>query len=89
MTPDNDLCLYIADINGPKQDPEGRYPTAAKRRANAELIAAAPDLLAALEGLFAQCTMARRYYGSPTGNQKKTDAAIAAGLAAIRKAKGI
>jgi len=88
VTPNNDLCLYVADINSNKEDPEGRYPTAAERRANAELIAAAPDLLAALEDLFAQCTMVHRYGGSIC-NQKKADAAIAAGMAAIREAKGI
>jgi hypothetical protein len=51
ITPANDLCLYVADINSQKQDPEGRYPTKAKREANAYLIAAAPELLAAIEDI--------------------------------------
>jgi hypothetical protein len=52
--------------------------------ANARLIAAAPDLLDALKGLFEHCVMVRRVWG----DQKEADAAIAAGKAAIAKAEG-
>jgi hypothetical protein len=56
-------------------------------RANAALIASAPDLLMAMKELFKQCAMIHRY-GGETCNQKEADAAIKAGLAAIAKAEG-
>jgi hypothetical protein len=55
--------------------------------ANARLIAAAPDLLDALKGLFEHCTMIHRVWGDGS-NRKEADAAIAAGKAAIAKAEG-
>ena len=55
--------------------------------ANARLIAAAPDLLAALESLYAECAMIHKYDGSAC-NQKQADKAIKDGLAAIAKARG-
>lgn len=55
--------------------------------ANARLIAAAPELLDALKGLFEHCTMIHRVWGDGS-NQKEADAAIAAGKAAIAKAEG-
>ena len=55
--------------------------------ANARLIAAAPELLDALKGLFEHCTMIHRAWGDGS-NQKEADAAIAAGKAAIAKAEG-
>ena len=54
---------------------------------NARLIAAAPDLLCAMQELFEQCAMIHRY-GGDACNQKEADAAIKAGLAAIAKATG-
>lgn len=58
-----------------------------RRAANARLIACAPDLLAAIKGLFEHCVMAHKHWGEGS-NQKEADAAIAAGLAAIANAEG-
>lgn len=55
--------------------------------ANAHLIAAAPELLAALEGLFEHCAMIHKY-GGEISNAREADHAQELGLAAIRKAKG-
>jgi hypothetical protein len=57
----------------------------ARMLADARLIAAAPDLLASLEGLFEQCAMTHKYWGDGS-NTKEADAAIAAARAAIAKA---
>lgn len=51
------------------------------------LIAAAPDMLEALEALFKNCSMIHNTWGDGC-NQREADAAIAAGRAAIAKAKG-
>jgi len=51
ITPQGRMCHYIADINSKEMDPEGDYPTRSQRRANAALIAAAPELLKAAKGL--------------------------------------
>lgn len=56
-----------------------------EREANARLIAAAPELLAALEALFANCSMIHNVWGDGC-NRKQADAAIAAARAAIAKA---
>ena len=56
-------------------------------QANARLIAAAPELLAALKALYKHCAMIHKHWGDGC-NQKQADAAIAAGHAAIKKAKG-
>ena len=55
--------------------------------ANARLIAAAPDLLAALEGLFRECAMMHRYWGEGD-NTKAADEAERFAREAIAKAKG-
>ena len=52
-----------------------------------ELIAAAPDLLEALESLFENCAMVHKKWGDDF-NQKEADAAIKQAKAAIAKAKG-
>lgn len=57
------------------------------RSANARLIASAPDLLAALQGLFEHCSMVHKRWGDGS-NQREADAAIAAAREAIRKATG-
>ncbi len=61
--------------------------TAEQGEANARLIAAAPDLLAALVALFENCAMPHKYWGEGC-NQKEADAAKEAGRAAIAKATG-
>lgn len=57
------------------------------REENARMVAAAPDLLEAMENLFKECAMIHKY-GGEIYNQKEADAAIAAAKAAIAKAKG-
>lgn len=54
---------------------------------NAQLLAAAPDLLAALEDLFEHCAMVHKHWGEGD-NSKAADAAQKAALAAIVKARG-
>ena len=56
-------------------------------QANARLIAAAPDLLAALESLFEHCAMVHKQWGDGD-NTRQADAAINAARAAIAKATG-
>lgn len=51
------------------------------------LIRVAPELLEALEGLYRHCAMVHNKWGDGC-NQKEANAAIEAGKAAIRKAKG-
>lgn len=55
--------------------------------ANARLIAAAPDLLAALESLFENCSMIHSQWGEG-GNAREADQAITNAKAAIAKARG-
>lgn len=55
--------------------------------ANAMLIAAAPDLLEALQGLFKNCAMIHNSWGDGN-NQKEADEAIRKAKQAIRKAEG-
>jgi len=66
--------IWIGDVKGPHDGIEG-FPSSEECEANARLIAAAPDLLEALEELVA-------YYG--TDNSE----AIDKGVKAITKAKG-
>jgi hypothetical protein len=51
------------------------------------LVAAAPDMLEALQNLYLHCAMIHKYWGDGC-NQKESDSAIAAGEAAIKKALG-
>ena len=55
--------------------------------ANAALIAAAPDLLEALEGLFEHCAMVHKHWGDGS-NQREADTAIKQAQAALAKARG-
>ena len=60
----------------------------AKAQKTANLLAmAAPDMLEALEALFEHCAMPHKHWGDGS-NQKEAIAAIAAGHAAIAKARG-
>ena len=58
-----------------------------RSKANARLIAAAPEMLEALEGLFKECAMMHRYWGDGD-NAKAADKAESFARAAIAKAKG-
>lgn len=51
ITPMGHPCHYVADIGSKEIDPEGSYPTQARREANAALIAAAPDMLEIIKAL--------------------------------------
>lgn len=55
--------------------------------ANAQLIAAAPDMLAALEGLFEHCSMIHSRWGDGC-NRKEADQAIKAAREVMARAKG-
>lgn len=85
---------YFAAVFSPSKNGRHHTPRAAEAlgvdkkeaEANARLIAAAPDLLAALKALYAECAMIHKYGGEGC-NQKQADAAISAGLAAIAKAE--
>lgn len=69
------------------QTPLGPVCTLVGDEADAHLIAAAPDLLAALSALFEHCAMVHKHWGDGS-NQREADAAIAAGRAAIARAEG-
>ena len=77
--------IYILD--SAEQAAVCRLEWCLEAEANARLIAAAPDLLAALKGIFEHCAMIHRAWGDGS-NHKEADAAIAAGKAAIAKAEG-
>ena len=57
-------------------------------RANARLIAAAPELYDAIKRLFKHCAMVHTHWGD-SSNKLEADAAISAALTAIAKAEGL
>lgn len=79
---DGENVTYVAQCNDMQFCPE--HGTV---EANARLIAAAPELLAALENLFEHCAMMHKHWGEAS-NAKEAEAAIQAGRAAIAKATG-
>jgi len=64
-----------------------RVAYAYQGESDARLIAAAPMMLEALRGLFAQCVMVHKHWGG-SDNKAQADAAIAAARAAIATATG-
>lgn len=81
------ICSGDGETQGRDWSIIARMTDHPQQAGNAALIAAAPDLLAALQALFAECAMIHRY-GGEANNQREADAAIAAGRAAIAKATG-
>ena len=74
-----------------KNDPCGGYKIAncpgPQAEANARLIAAAPEMLEALQNLYLHCAMIHTKWGEGS-NQKEASAAMNAGRRAIKKALG-
>ena len=71
--------LCVAHCTGPLVTMSGE-----RSEANARLIAAAPDMYAALAALFEHCAMVHNRWGDGC-NSKQAAAAIAAGRAALAK----
>lgn len=63
------------------------YDYSNEPEANFRLILAAPELLAAMQDIFAQCAMTHKHWGDGDNN-KQADAAVARARAAIKAAKG-
>jgi len=77
-------------VEGEDFDGEGSIICALRdqptQEADARLIAAAPDMLAALKELFRECAMVHKYWGENC-NQSAADAAVTKANAAIFKAE--
>lgn len=91
-TGDETLCIrgngeFIATMDVVSID-GAPYRLPDNGEANARLIAAAPELLEAMESLFEHCEMVHKHWGDGD-NTKEANAAIEAGKAAIAKAKGL
>jgi hypothetical protein len=70
-----------------KDTPDSFDDMSEEEQANARLIAAAPELLQALESLYEHCAMVHKHWGEGS-NQRQADEAIKAAQAAIKKARG-
>lgn len=78
---DEDMTIEVARMGAIRlQDDD-------EAEANGHLIAAAPEMYAALGALFAECVMSHRYWGE-NNNQKAANEAIEAAKAALTKAGG-
>lgn len=76
---DDDGKFAIASIFFPNYHPDGLTAARVEQEANAALIAAAPDLLAALRAMLA---------AGPYGNADAYNAAVGSSFAAIARAEG-
>ena len=74
--------FWVVEHNGASKECTRTSPMA-----DAALIAAAPDLLAALQGLFENCAMVHNHWGD-NSNQRQASAAIDAARAVIASARG-
>ncbi len=78
---DEEPC-WVAECNHDLQ-----WHPAIDGEANARLIAAAPDLLEAIQGLFEHCAMVHKHWGDAC-NRKEANSAITRAKEAIAKATG-
>lgn len=79
--------IKIAKCFDPSPAPNHKADGFEIAAANARLIAAAPELLKAIQDLFENFAMVHKHWGD-NSNQKQADEAIKAAQQAIRKAAG-